>query len=1430
MLLYPIYYRMFGIRRSYNLTSPALHSATQMDIPREAVIHYVGDDVASYGMAGDDLLIQKVNRTILVDYVTNLTAKEGNPRSTYQSIPKMIKDYQRKYRRFRQVKDLSFVWRDTRSTLQVDYALLHHLYKYVKSMYSSYFAWKNVQATLWDTLASMTKASDRQHFIPCRLPTVLPSVSLLLQGETNFSRNVQRHFVEPESLFILEIWKWLGKHRDKSLLASLSQDQLNKVNLIWEESGRWFVLNLGLMDSWRRPPNSEIEAKATDDDDEEVDTSKTGPMTYQQLQKRFLRLLMFLHSQRTEIGSQAKTEPAPKTPDTEAKPDAKKEDAKVVLPTLRPLEEDQLSSKDVSQLESQIDQWVDEDLEALEKFQKDYDNEDLPEQQRELDDFVYTPPQQSLEESVVGKADNLADSGLMTAAQYRSITKAAEAYKTLADPYGEHETLAQQMVIPKDLLKVPDAPVIPDEDTILDKSMLSSTLFHFDRNYTQKVLKKDIVNAVMHVQHAGVAVTGYSVEHVQDALNSFEAHTVKLTPVSGSPTTVRFRVPKVREDGTYLADGVRYRMRKQRRDMPIRKVGPSKVAMSSYYAKVFIERSQKAVNNYPQWLVNQIRGLALSHDDSSITNLKISDVFDPEQKGLPRLYSTLAASFESFNGAGYQWYFDYANRVKHFEETWKHPGMVEQAEKDGMTMIALEVVRSKDNAHRPILVDKNDTLYQLVGSELNVLGKIEDVLRLQGKPPIEQLDIRIYGKNIPLGLFLAYHVGLSGLVSMLKVKPRIVRNGERVSLGDDEYSIVFSDETWVFQRDNRLAAMVLSGFRLVGNAMKNYRSDIFDKKDIYFNLLESLGLGVRYLREMDLMVDMFIDPITKELLEEMQEPTDFIRLSLRAAEMLQSDYSPDETDMTQMRICGYERIAGAVYGELVKAMRTYQRGKGSTGNTIEMPPYAVWNALNQDPAVCLVEESNPVHNLKEKEEVTYTGAGGRSRRSLVKNTRVFHPSDMAVISEATKDSGDTGVTTFLTADPNFANLRGVTKPWDGKVTPTKLMSTSALLAPCADRDDGKRVNFISIQQSSGMSAIGYRPTPLRTGYEQVLAHRVDDLFAYTAKEDGVVTAVSPKAITITYKDGLTRSVELGRRFGIVAGTTMPHTIESTLKEGDKVKKGDLVAFNSHYFEVDPHDPKQAIWKAGVMVKTAVLECADTLEDSSVISEETAAKMAAYTTKVREIVVKFDQSIHQLVSVGDDVEGESILCTIEDPFTANNTLFGDDSLNSLRLLSQYTPRAKYHGKVEKIEVYYNGETEDMSESLKAITQSSDKLRRQKAKELNETYTNGQVDASMHVDKRPLEMDHLVIKIYITGLQPASVGDKGVFGNQLKTIFGRVMSGKNETESGTKVDALFSYESIAARIVLSPEIMGTTNTLLRVISKRVADVYRGRVVEK
>lgn len=342
----------------------------------------------------------------------------------------------------------------------------------------------------------------------------------------------------------------------------------------------------------------------------------------------------------------------------------------------------------------------------------------------------------------------------------------------------------------------------------------------------------------------------------------------------------------------------------------------------------------------------------------------------------------------------------------------------------------------------------------------------------------------------------------------------------------------------------------------------------------------------------------------------------------------------------------------------------------------------------------------------------------------------------------------------------------------------------------------------------------------------MLSHRTDDLYAYTAKDDGRIVEKTDKHVIVEYKDGTKVTIEIGRRFGSFDGVTIPHMIACDLKEGQRVKKGEIVTYNSNYFVRDRLDKKQVLWKAGIIAKTALLEGTDTFEDSSAISPRLAEKMKTELTKVRMIRVNFDQEIHNLVKPGDEVDIESILCTIENPVGAGDSLFAGETLETLKAISSLTPKAKIIGRVEKIEVLYNGDKDDMSASLKKITNASDREIARNAEAIGKPKTDGRVDSGYRIENRPLEMDSLVIKVYMTGPQPAGVGDKGVFGSQMKTVFGRVMAGVNETESGEPLDAFFGMQSIADRTATSPILIGTTNTLLIKAGQLAVAAYRGK----
>jgi hypothetical protein len=237
-----------------------------------------------------------------------------------------------------------------------------------------------------------------------------------------------------------------------------------------------------------------------------------------------------------------------------------------------------------------------------------------------------------------------------------------------------------------------------------------------------------------------------------------------------------------------------------------------------------------------------------------------------------------------------------------------------------------------------------------------------------------------------------------------------------------------------------------------------------------------------------------------------------------------------------------------------------------------------------------------------------------------------------------------------------------------------------------------------------------------------------------------------------------------------------------------------------------------------------LEAPITFEDSSAISKRAANKMATNITKVKEIVVSFEQEVHKLVQEKQLVEAEDILCIIEDQATAQSGLFDETSLDTLRTLSNQAPQAKVKGMIDRIEVYYNGELEDMSDSLRAIAMNSDAQLKFRQKSAGKQAFTGQVDDNFRVDGNPLLLDTMVIRVYITSSVGAGVGDKGVFCNQMKTVIGEIMERDIVTESGVVIDAIFGQKSIDDRIVSNPAIIGTTATLLEVGAKRVVKAYR------
>lgn len=822
--------------------------------------------------------------------------------------------------------------------------------------------------------------------------------------------------------------------------------------------------------------------------------------------------------------------------------------------------------------------------------------------------------------------------------------------------------------------------------------------------------------------------------------------------------------------------------------------------MTSYFGKLFIQRSPKAVDNYTKWLANTIRKAGLDQSDDRIKDIQFGKQDLPKVK-LPREYSAVMPSVTKFVTRDKTFYFEYAKRDIAFT-----PEAVKKAEKNGM------VVCGSTAARNLLTMDEGGNIYEIVDGKPVVLGPFLEVIGGNwGKVPMDYAEVMIFGKRVPLALILGYYQGLRKTLRDIKAKYRTEPSNQRSTAAPDEFMIQFEDERLYIKDNDPEVVMLMQGLARGNKHNRIFKIADYERPDVYGPLMAEYGITQSHIRELDLINDLFLDPITIDILKEMKEPTELLPLFYRCVSLITSDEAPDEADRAFMRRRGLERVSGMVYKAMVGAMREQRNKPNPTQHPVYMGPRDVWMQVNADPTVQLVKQLNPMHAIKEQAAVSMSGEGGRSAVSLVKKSRVFHHSDIGQIAESTPDSGKVGIRTYMPANPKISNLYGMTGEFDFEEDgSTSVLSTTGLTMPAINHDDGKRANLADVQKSAMVPAAGYVATPCRTGYEEIIGSRVGDTYAISAPAAGKVVKVTDTVIQVEYVDGKKQGWELGVVHGDSEGEAVPHNIITDILAGKEFEAGHVLAWNEAFFERSLTAPENVTMKIGAMAYTALLENNDTLEDGSRIDADLSASLTTRISKRKGILVNHDQVITNLVKVGDVLEYDSTLCQIQEGTTA--AINADAAaLAALQKLSGSNPKAKFAGTVTRVEVFYMGEPETMSESIREIVETDNKRRAKLKRETNKDITTtGRVNRSTYIAGEKLIAGTVAIAVYIDADLDQGVGDKAVFCNQLKTIHGAKLIGENRTKVGVKLNALFGYRSVNDRIVNSPIMQGSINT--------------------
>jgi hypothetical protein len=667
-------------------------------------------------------------------------------------------------------------------------------------------------------------------------------------------------------------------------------------------------------------------------------------------------------------------------------------------------------------------------------------------------------------------------------------------------------------------------------------------------------------------------------------------------------------------------------------------------------------------------------------------------------------------------------------------------------------------------------------------------------------------------------------------ISMEK-NPNIV---DSYKLKPDDLLIKFKDYNLVFNRYPLVHSLIVSGLSYFQT--ETFTLEEFDTKDIYYNLLLNKSISINYLKGITGFFNFFIDPITRDILEQMNEPTDIKGLLIRATQLLSTEDFREPASSQNYRIRSYERIPAILYNEISRQLSTHVNTRSrKVGFTIN--PKSIYQRILQDQAMVQVDDLNPIKSLKELTAFTYSGQGGRSQQSFVLEDRKYPNDGIGVISENTPTSQNVAMVASTPLNPVMFNTRGFLDIPEHAETlePSEYLDPVSLLIPSLLNDDTKRANMVAIQSQHIMPCEKYEVGRCRTGFEAVLAHRTSSIFASVAEQDGTVADIDTKLnlMTIRYKDNSTDVIDFSTKYSESAGTNITQKLilnNAYAKIGSKFTKDTILAYNPDYFEQDGNVPSQVNWKIGVFGNVALCEVDGTLDDACIISSQLSKKLSILPVHKRAISLAPNTQIFRVASVGTHIQSIDPIMSFEEiDFDANNYNVSEAELELFEKLDRKLPKAGYTGTIVDIEIFYNVNPSEMHPSLRELVKTLNKT-----KELKHNKSKGtkssldflppmQLPVTTKFKNISFKSPTVAIVFYIQDEYGAEVGDKIIFGTSLKSVVSSILSDPITTESGTTVDALFSSEGIFNRIVTSPFIIGCTERIMEKLENNILDIY-------
>lgn len=925
-----------------------------------------------------------------------------------------------------------------------------------------------------------------------------------------------------------------------------------------------------------------------------------------------------------------------------------------------------------------------------------------------------------------------------------------------------------------------------------NKSIISPKSKNFTKSYNEKMMEPDIDAAVAALSKAEypIFVIGKEVEDTSNTLSAKKTYTYHMQDYQGNKFSVRFDMPIIIDDRYIYLNGIRSVIENQLLPMPIIKSGPNEVQIIGMYNKIYLRRKETDKLDAKSQVIKKY---FLDQKNSSRYKVKIGNCLMKNSNfDTPLDFDNVSKNISELTIGKNRFIFDLPKLMEYINEDRENQNKkpIVNGYTDDKKLIVGYNIQSKelitvDEAKGESVLDK--LMEKLPDNDRAELMKVKP-----GTSRFTYIKATMKRVEIPIVFFMLYCEGLTTVLQKIGVKYDIVEPG--TSYDSFNRDCIKAKDKWIiWDRYPFHNSLLLNGMILLPTA--DYTLEELDSKNTYVEMVPIFFKESRVAFVLDQFKDFMLDPISIEVLKDMNMPTDLNELFVTAAIMLNSNKSDSILDMKNVRIRNNEIFAQFVYKAMADAYLEYRKSiyKKKPDRLIVNRNLVTTNingsAKTKMSGCKLIEGAsslNPILELEKQGTVSYRGPSGINRDdAYTLPKRAYNPSMTGIIGISSSPDANVGIQRQLTLNPNIVSTRGYLQAADSEnikdlasadlFTPAELLSPNGVM-----HDDGQRTAMAFKQSKYMVMTDDAEPVMIGNKVESVVPYYLSRDFVIVAKDDGKVIAVENNMIIVEYKNGKRDSFSLDPVYqkNSAGGFYIESKFETKLKLGDTFKKNEVIAYNPNAFSKNTND-LSASMNLGVLCKIAVIPTYDEYEDSAPITKKAAERMATTIVMEQSIVIKKNARVQFIAKKGDHVNVGDKLAVFddwaeEDEFAKWLSDLGNQMNQNVVENVFTTKESEYAGEIVDVKYYSTVDLEELSDSFrpyiesywKSIRKKNGTLKKYKNDDDSSTIQCGQLitekagksdSANKKIYGREVE-DGVLVRFFIKHKDIVTKGDK------------------------------------------------------------------------